>query len=201
MEVSAKMVKDLREKTGAGMMDCKKALKESDGGEQKAITWLREKGLSKAQKRSDRTAKEGIIGSYVHSNGKIGVLVEVNCETDFVAKNEKFKEFAKNVAMQIAAANPLCVWPENLPQEALEQEKAIFKKQAQDEGKPDHVVEKIVEGRMKKYYKEACLMEQPYIKDDSITVQDLLNELVASLGEKIEINRFDRMEVGETKEG
>ena len=201
MEVSAKMVKDLREKTGAGMMDCKKALKESGGDEQKAITWLREKGLSKAQKRSDRTAKEGIIGSYVHSNGKIGVLVEVNCETDFVAKNEKFKEFAKNVAMQIAAANPLCVWPENLPQEALEQEKAIFKKQAQDEGKPDHVVEKIVEGRVKKYYKEACLMEQPYIKDDSITIQDLLNELVASLGEKIEINRFDRMEVGETKEG
>jgi elongation factor Ts len=201
MEVSAKMVKDLREKTGAGMMDCKKALKESEGDEQKAVTWLREKGLSKAQKRSDRTAKEGIIGSYVHSNGKIGVLVEINCETDFVAKNEKFKEFAKNVAMQIAAANPLCVWPENLPQEALEQEKAIFRKQAQDEGKPEHVVEKIVEGRVKKYYKEACLMEQPYIKDDSITVQDLLNELVASLGEKIEINRFDRMEVGETKEG
>jgi len=201
MEVSAKMVKDLREKTGAGMMDCKKALKESGGDEQKAVTWLREKGLSKAQKRSDRTAKEGIIGSYVHSNGKIGVLVEVNCETDFVAKNEKFKEFAKNVAMQIAAASPLCVWPENLPQEAVEQEKAIFRKQAQDEGKPDHVVDKIVEGRVKKYYKEACLMEQPYIKDDSITIQDLLNELVASLGEKIEINRFDRMEVGETKEG
>jgi len=199
MEITAKMVKDLREKTGAGMMDCKKALQETDGDEKKAVNWLREKGISKAEKRSGQSAAEGIIGTYVHTNGKIGVIVEVNCETDFVAKNEKFQEFVKNISMQIAAANPLCVRPEELPQEALEQEKEVYRKQAQAEGKPERVVEQIVEGRIGKYYKEVCLMEQPYIKDDSLTVKDLLNELIAVLGEKIVINRFQRMEVGDSQ--
>ncbi|WP_027369515.1 translation elongation factor Ts [Desulfovermiculus halophilus] len=198
MEITAKMVKELREKTGAGMMDCKKALQESDGDEQKAVSWLREKGLSKAQKRAGRSASEGFIGSYVHANGKIGVLVELNCETDFVAKSDKFQELAKNLSMQIAAANPVCVRPEDLPQEYIEQEKEIYAKQARADGKPEHVVEKIVEGRVNKYYKEVCLLEQPYIKDDSIAVKDLINELVAVLGEKVEVNRFVRMEVGET---
>ncbi|MBS3780147.1 MAG: translation elongation factor Ts [Desulfovermiculus sp.] len=198
MEISAKMVKGLREKTGAGMMDCKKALQESNGDEQKAVAWLREKGLSKAQKRAGRSASEGFIGSYVHANGKIGVLVELNCETDFVAKNEKFQELAKNLSMQVAAASPLCVRPEDLPQEALEGEKSLYAKQARADGKPEQVVEKIVEGRVQKYYKEVCLLEQPYIKDDSIAVKDLINELVAVLGEKVEVTRFVRMEVGET---
>lgn len=195
MQISAKMVKELREKTGAGMMDCKKALQAADGDEKKAIAWLREKGLSKAQKRAGRTASEGIIGSYIHSNGKIGVMVEINCETDFVAKGEKFQEFAKNVAMQIAATSPVCVRPEDLPQELIDQEKAIYAKQA--EGKPENIVEKIVEGKLKKYYKEVCLLEQPFIKDDSLTIQDLINDLTAVLGEKIEIRRFTRMQVGE----
>ncbi|MFO8032721.1 MAG: translation elongation factor Ts [Desulfohalobiaceae bacterium] len=197
MEISAKMVKDLREKTGAGMMDCKKALQDTGGDEKKAITWLREKGLSKAQKKADRTAAEGFIGSYVHTTGKIGVMVELNCETDFVAKNDKFRELAKNIAMQIAAANPVCVRPEDLPQDLVDQERELYTKQAKAEGKPDQVVEKIVEGKMKKYYKEACLLQQPYIKDDALTVQDLLNELIAVLGEKVQIGRFVRMEVGE----
>lgn len=199
MEITAAMVKDLREKTGAGMMDCKKALQNTNGDEKEAISWLREKGISKAKKKSDKIASEGFIGSYIHMNGKIGVLVELNCETDFVAKNEKFKELAKNISMQVAAASPVCVSPEQLPEEMLEEEKNLYKKQAEQEGKPDHVVEKIVQGRIKKYYKEVCLLEQPYIKDDSITIQDLINEMIAVLGEKIEINRFVRMEVGETK--
>ncbi|MFP4393528.1 MAG: translation elongation factor Ts [Desulfohalobiaceae bacterium] len=197
MEISAKMVKNLREKTGAGMMDCKKALLDTDGDEKKAIIWLREKGLSKAQKKADRTAAEGFIGSYVHMNGKIGVMVEMNCETDFVAKNDKFKELAKNIAMQIAAASPVCIRPEELPQELVDQERELYAKQAKAEGKPDQVVEKIVDGKLKKYYKEVCLLEQPYIKDDSLTIKDLLNEIIAVLGEKIEIGRFVRMEVGE----
>ncbi len=201
MEISAKMVKGLREKTGAGMMDCKKALQESNGDEQKAVVWLREKGLSKAQKRAARSASEGFIGSYVHANGKIGVLVELNCETDFVAKSDKFQELAKNLSMQVAAANPVCVRPEDLPQDAIEQEKEIYANQARADGKPEQVVEKIVEGRVKKYYKEVCLLEQPYIKDDSLAVKDLINELVAVLGEKVEVTRFVRMEVGETHSG
>lgn len=200
MEISAQMVKELREKTGAGMMDCKKALQDTDGDEKKAINWLREKGLSKAQKKSDRTAAEGFIGSYVHMNGKIGVMVELNCETDFVAKNDKFQELAKNIAMQIAAASPVCVRPEDLPQELVDQERELYTKQAKAEGKPDQVVEKIVDGKMKKYYKEACLLEQPYIKDDSLTIKDLLNEIIAVVGEKIQIGRFVRMEVGEQQE-
>lgn len=200
MEISAKQVKELRDKTGAGMMDCKKALQSSKGDEQKALNWLREKGISKAQKRTDREASEGIIGSYVHMNGKIGVLVEINCETDFVAKSDKFQEFAKNISMQIAAASPVCVAPEDLPAELIEQEKTVYANQARGEGKPADVVEKIVEGRLKKYYKEVCLLEQPYIKDDSLRIQDLINELTAVLGEKMTIRRFVRMQVGEAIE-
>ncbi len=197
MKITAKMVKELRDKTGAGMMDCKRALEASDGDEEKALVWLREKGLSKAQKRAGKEASEGMIGSYIHMNGKIGVLVEINCETDFVAKSEKFQTFAKNVAMQIAAASPLCVSVEDIPKDVLEREKEIYHKQAEAEGKPENIIPRIVEGRLKKFYKEVCLLEQPYIRDDSITIQDLLNELVSVLGEKIVIRRFVRFEVGE----
>ncbi|GAB6888069.1 translation elongation factor Ts [Desulfothermus okinawensis JCM 13304] len=197
MKITAKMVKELREKTGAGMMDCKKALQESGGDEEKALAWLREKGISKAQKRAGKTASEGMIGSYIHMNGKIGVLVEINCETDFVAKSDKFQEFAKNVAMQIAASNPLYVSSEDVPEDVLEKEKQIYTNQAKEEGKPENIIPRIVEGKLKKFYKEVCLLEQPYIRDDSLSIQDLLNELVSVLGEKIVIRRFVRFEVGE----
>lgn len=198
--IDAKMVKSLRDKTGAGMMDCKKALEAASGDEEKATVWLREKGLAKAQKRSGRATSEGWIGSYIHSNGKIGVLVELKCETDFVAKSDKFKELAKDLAMQIAATSPVCVSPEQLPQDLLEKEKQIFLHQAKEEGKPENIAEKIVEGRIKKYYKEVCLQEQPFIKDDSKTVNDLINEAVAVLGENIQIGRFTRLGLGEDSE-
>lgn len=197
MAISAQMVKVLREKTGAGMMDCKKALTETNGDESKAIDWLREKGIAKAAKRAGRAASEGLIGSYIHSNGKIGVMVEVKCETDFVARSDKFQEFAKNVAMQIAAANPICLCAEDVPADLMAKEREIYKNQAIEEGKPANIAEKIVEGRLKKYYKEVCLLEQPFIKDDKVTIQDLLNELVAVLGENIQIGRFSRMALGE----
>ena len=200
MEIKAQQVKELREKTGAGMMDCKKALQSSDGDPKKAMNWLREKGLAKAEKRIGREASEGMIGSYIHMNGKIGVLVEINCETDFVAKSDKFQEFAKNISMQIAATNPVCVHSEDLPADLVEQEKSIYANQAREEGKPEQVVEKIIEGRLKKYYKEVCLLDQPFIKDDSLTIQDLMNELIAVLGEKIKVRRFVRMQVGEATE-
>lgn len=198
--IDAKMVKSLRDKTGAGMMDCKKALEAASGDEEKATVWLREKGLAKAQKRSGRATSEGWIGSYIHSNGKIGVLVELKCETDFVAKSDKFKELAKDLAMQVAATSPVCVSPEQLPQDLLEKEKQIFLHQAKEEGKPENIAEKIVEGRIKKYYKEVCLQEQPFIKDDSKTVNDLINEAVAVLGENIQIGRFTRLGLGEDSE-
>jgi len=197
MKITAKMVKELRDKTGAGMMDCKKALLESGGDEEKALAWLRQKGLSKAQKRAGKTASEGMIGSYIHMNGKIGVLVEINCETDFVAKSDKFQEFAKNIAMQIAASSPQYISPKDIPEEVLEKEKEIYVNQAKEEGKPENIIPRIVEGKLKKFYKEVCLLEQPYIRDDSLTIQDLLNELVSVLGEKIVIRRFVRFEVGE----
>ncbi len=195
--ISAATVKALRDKTGAGMMDCKKALGECDGDEEKAVAWLREKGLAKAQKRAGRATSEGVIGSYIHSNGKIGVLVEIKCETDFVARSERFLEFAKNVAMQIAAANPVCLAPEDVPADMLAKEKEIFKHQAMEEGKPEAIAEKIVEGRIKKFYKEICLLEQPFIKDDKVSIKDLLNELVGVLGENVQIGRFTRMALGE----
>ncbi len=196
MAISAQTVKALRDKTGAGMMDCKKALQESGGDEEQAIVWLRQKGLSKAAKRAGRTASEGLIGSYIHNTGKIGVMVELKCETDFVARGERFQQLAKDIAMQIAAANPVCVSPEQLPQDLLEKERSIFLEQALAEGKPANIAEKIVEGRVQKYYKEACLLEQPFIRDDKLAIKDLVNDLVAVLGEKIEIGRFVRMELG-----
>ena len=195
--ISAASVKALRDKTGAGMMDCKKALGECNGDEEKAVAWLREKGLSKAQKRAGRATSEGVIGSYIHSNGKLGVMVEIKCETDFVARSERFLEFAKNVAMQIAAANPVCVTPEEVPADLLAKEREIFKNQAMEEGKPEAIAEKIVDGRVKKFYKEICLLEQPFIKDDKVTIKDLMNELVGVIGENIQIGRFTRMALGE----
>ena len=197
MAVTAQMVKALRDKTGTGMMDCKKALSETGGDEEKAIVWLREKGLARAREKAGRAVSEGLIGSYIHSTGKIGVMVEVKCETDFVAKSDAFKELAKNVAMQIAAANPVCLAPEDLPPDMVEKEKEIFKNQALAEGKPEHIAEKIIEGRLKKYYKEVCLLDQPYIKDDKLSVRDLVGEAVAVLGENIQLGRFTRMALGE----
>lgn len=195
--ISAATVKSLRDKTGAGMMDCKKALTECAGDEEKAVAWLREKGLAKAQKRADRATSEGTIGHYIHSNGKLGVLVEIKCETDFVARSDRFQEFAKNVAMQIAAANPVCLSSEEVPADLLAREKEIYKHQAMEEGKPEAIAEKIVEGRIKKLYKEICLLEQPFIKDDKVSIQDLMNELIGVIGENVQIGRFTRLTLGE----
>lgn len=198
MAISASMVKDLREKTGAGMMDCKKALVEADGNEEKAVAYLREKGLAKAAKKAGRATSEGVIGSYIHTNGKVGVMVELKCETDFVAKNEEFQQFGRDVAMQIAAMRPLCVSPDQVPAELLEKEKEIYKNQAMEEGKPENIAEKIVEGRIKKYYKEVCLLEQPFIKDDKKTIGDLLKDLIAKLGENMQIGKFARLDLDDS---
>ena len=197
MEVSASMVKDLREKTGAGMMDCKKALSETGGDFQKAVDYLRQKGLATAAKRAGRIASEGRIGSYIHAGGKIGVMVEVNCETDFVAKTDDFQVFAKDVAMHIAASNPSYVRREEVPPEVLEREKEIYRAQARDAKKPDKIIDKIVDGKLEKFYGEACLLEQPFVKDPDITIQDLLNGFIGKVGEKVEIRRFTRFQVGE----
>ena len=197
MEVSANMVKELREKTGAGMMDCKKALSETDGDFQKALDYLRQKGLATAAKRAGRVAAEGRVGSYIHAGGKIGVMVEVNCETDFVAKTDDFQAFAKDVAMHIAASNPSYVRREEVTADVLEREKEIYRAQARDAKKPEKVMEKIVEGKLEKFYSEVCLLEQAFVKDPDITIQDLLNGLIGKLGEKIEIRRFTRYQVGE----
>ena len=199
-EISATAVKNLREKTGAGMMDCKKALVECGGNEEKAIAYLREKGLAKAAKKAGRATSQGIIGSYIHNNGKLGVMIELKCETDFVAKNEKFQAFAKDLAMQVAAANPVCVTPEQVPADLLAKEREIYKNQAMQEGKPEAIAEKIVDGRIKKFYSEVCLLEQPFIKDDKKTIKDLLNELIAVLGENMQIGRFSRLVLGEGAE-
>jgi elongation factor Ts len=197
VEVSASMVKELREKTGAGMMDCKKALAETAGDFQKALDYLRQKGLATAAKRAGRVASEGRVGSYIHAGGKIGVMVEVNCETDFVAKTDDFQAFAKDVAMHIAASNPSYVRREEVTAEVLEREKEIYRAQARDAKKPEKVMEKIVEGKLEKFYSEVCLLEQAFVKDPDITIQDLLNGLIGKLGEKIEIRRFTRYQVGE----
>jgi len=196
-QISASLVKDLRDKTGAGMMDCKKALEACAGDTDKAVSWMREKGMAKAAKKAGRATSEGLIGSYIHSNGKIGVMVEIMCETDFVARSDKFREFAKNVAMQIAAANPLCVSADQIPADVLEKEREIYKNQTLAEGKPANIVDKIVDGRIKKYHKEVCLLDQGFIRDDKLTIQDLLTELIAVLGENIQIGRFTRMALGE----
>lgn len=197
MEVTAAMVKELREKTGAGMMDCKKALTEANGDMEKAVKLLREKGLAAAAKKASRIATEGLVEAYIHGGGRIGVLVEVNCETDFVAKNEDFKNFVKEIAMQIAAAKPLYVRREEVPQEEIDREKEILRNQALNEGKPEHIVDKMVQGRIDKYFKEICLLEQPYIKDPDKTVEQLLKEQIAKIGENISIRRFSRFELGE----
>ncbi len=197
MEVTAGMVKDLREKTGAGMMDCKKALSETGGNFEKAVDYLRQKGLATAAKRAGRIASEGRIGSYVHAGGKIGVMVEVNCETDFVAKTEDFQVFAKDVAMHIAASNPSYLRREDVPLQALEREREIYRLQAREAGKPEKIIEKIIEGKIEKYYSEVCLLEQSFVKDPDLTVQELLNGLIGKLGEKIEIRRFSRFQVAE----
>ncbi|MGI6449827.1 MAG: translation elongation factor Ts [Desulfitobacteriia bacterium] len=196
-EISAATVKELRVRTGAGMMDCKKALIECNGDMDKAIDFLREKGLAAAAKKEGRIAAEGLVESYIHGGGRIGVLVEVNCETDFVSRGEEFKQFVKDIAMQIAAAKPQYVNKEDVPAEVIEHEKQILKAQALNEGKPEKIVDKMVEGRIEKFYKEVCLVEQPFIKDPDITVKDLLMEKIAKIGEKIAIRRFARYEMGE----
>ena len=198
MKISTQSVKELREKTGVGIMDCKNALQEAGGDSNKAVGILRKKGIAKAQKREGRIASEGQIQSYVHIGGKIGVLVETNCETDFSAKTEDFTNFTKNLAMHIAATNPIAISPENLPLEIVEKEKEIYKDQALLSGKPEKVVEKIVEGKLRKFFSEVCLLNQAYIKDSDITIQDLLNELKAKTGENIIIKRFIRFKLGET---
>lgn len=197
MAVSAAAVKELREKTGAGMLDCKKALEEANGDLTKASEILREKGLAAAAKKEGRIATEGLIESYIHAGGRIGVLVEVNSETDFVAKNEQFKEFVRDVALQIAAANPKYIRREEVPQEALDKEREILTNQALNEGKPEKIVEKIVEGRLSKYYEEYCLLEQPFIKDPDKTMEQLLKEKISTIGENLSIRRFVRYELGE----
>ena len=196
-KISAGMVKELREKTGAGMMDCKNALSEVNGDMEKAVEFLRKKGLATAQKRAGRALNEGIVQSYIHMTGRLGVLVEVNCETDFVAKNEDFQKFAKNIAMHIAASNPLGITPEDVPEDLIEKEKEIYRAQALEMGKPENVIDKIVEGKLKKYYEESCLLNQPYVRDTNVSVADLLNELIAKIGENISIKRFVRYQIGE----
>lgn len=189
-------VKALREQTNAGMMDCKSALKEADGDVDKAVEILRKKGISLASKKSSRSAKEGAITSYIHMNGKIGVLVEVNCETDFVARNEEFRNFIKEITMQIAASNPTYITKEEVPQDAIKKEAEIIKEQ--NRGKPEHAQEKIVEGKLNSFYQEACLMEQPFIKDPKVSIKDLLTSIIAKTGENIIIKRFVRYQLGES---
>lgn len=197
MKISTQLVKELREKTGVGIMDCKNAIQDAGGDIDKAVEILRKKGIAKAQKREGRIASEGQIQSYVHTGGRIGVLVEVNCETDFSAKTDDFTDFTKNVAMHIAATNPIALSPENLPSEVVEREKEIYRAQAIQSGKGEKVVEKIAEGRLKKFFSEVCLLNQAYVKDLNSTVQDLLNELKAKTGENIVIRRFVRFQLGE----
>jgi len=194
---SAKLVKELREKTGAGMMDCKKALVENNNDIEKAIEFLREKGLSAASKKAGRVAAEGIVDSYIHLGGKIGVLVEVNCETDFVAKTDDFKAFVKDIAMHIAASNPQYLSKEDVPEDAVEKERSVLKAQALNEGKPEHIVEKMVEGRIKKFYEEICLLNQPFVKDPDKTIEELLKEQIAKIGENVKIRRYARFQLGE----
>lgn len=195
--ITADMVKQLRERTGAGMMDCKKALSETNGDVDKAIEFLREKGLAAAAKKSGRIAAEGLVESYIHGDGRIGVLLEVNIETDFAAKNEDFRSFVKDVAMQIAASRPEYIKKEEVPAHLIEKEKEILRAQALNEGKPEKIVDKMVEGRIEKFYKEVCLLEQPFIKDPDRTIQQMLTEKIAKIGENINIRRFVRFERGE----
>lgn len=197
MSINAKTVKTLRERTGAGMMDCKKALVETDGDLEKAVDHLRKTGVAKAEKKGQRSTKEGLVFSYIHHGGKLGVLLEINCETDFVAKTEGFNNLAHNLAMQIAATSPTSISRDDMDSSLLKREKDIFIDQAKESGKPDNIIEKMVEGRVEKFYAESCLIEQQYIKDSERKVSDLLTEAVSTLGENIVINRFVRYAIGE----
>lgn len=196
MSITAAMVKELREKTGAGMMDCKNALQEGNGDIKKAIEYLRKKGMAAAQKRSVRTTKEGIIDAYIHPGNRLGVLIEVNCETDFVAKNEEFKKFIRNMAMQVAASNPLVVQKDDLSKEMIEKELDVYRSQAKEAGKPDNLIDKIAQGKLGKYYQEVCLLEQSYIRDPGKTVQDMVTDIRSVIGENIVIKRFERFQLG-----
>jgi elongation factor Ts len=197
VSISAAQVNELRKATGAGLMDCKKALTETGGDMEKSVDYLRKKGLAAASKKAGRIATEGLVGSYIHAGGKIGVLVEVNCETDFVAKNESFQTFVKDVAMHIAATAPQCVHREEVQGAVIEREKEIYRAKARESGKPDNIIEKIIEGQINKFYAEICLIEQPFVKDPDKTVQTYLNETIASIGENISIRRFSRFVLGE----
>ena len=197
MEISASLVKELRERTGAGLMDCKAALQESAGDVDKAIEYLRIKGLAKAQKKSGRDTSEGLVYSYIHPGSRIGVLVEVNCETDFVARTDDFQQFVRDVAMQVAASSPLGVDREDIPADVVEKEREVFRTQAKEEGKPDKVIDKIVDGRVEKFFSESVLLDQAFIKDDSKTIRDLVNEAIAKLGENIKVARFARFQIGQ----
>ncbi len=197
MTIDAKLVKQLRDKTGAGMMDCKKALQESNGELEKAIDFLRKSGIAKAEKKGSRVAKEGLIFSYIHHGGRLGVLLEVGCETDFVAKTDDFKNLAHDIAMQVAATNPISVSKDNVPENVIAREKDIYTDQAKSSGKPDNIIEKMVVGRLNKFYQENCLLEQTFIKDPDKKVKDLVTETIATLGENITVNRFTRFAVGE----
>ena len=194
MAVQASDVKKLRQATGAGMMDCKKALDEAAGDVDKAVEVLRKRGIAKAAKKVARETTEGLVGSYVHGNGKVATLVELNCESDFVARNEEFQQLLKDLCMQVAAAAPLAVTPDELPQDVVEKEKEIYRSEMA--GKPDHVIDKIIEGKLRKFYEEKCLLEQPFIKDDKKKIKDLLTETIAKLGENIQVHRFARFQVG-----
>ena len=197
MQVSATLVKELREKTGAGILDCKEALTTAEGDLEEAVAYLRKKGLADAKKRAGRTASEGLVGSYVHMTGKIGVLVEVNSETDFVARTDEFQDLVKNIAMQIAASNPRYLKAEEIPPEDAEKEKEIFRSQAKESGKPEKVIEKITEGKFKKYLTDVCLLDQAYIREPEITMNQLVQSVIAKLGENIEVRRFVRFQLGE----
>ena len=197
MEITASLVKELRDKTGVGIMDCKKALRECEGNIDQSVDYLRKKGIATAKKRGRRLTSEGQVQAYIHAGGKIGVLVEVNCETDFSGKTEDFAGFVRNIAMQIAATNPVSIDRKGIPSDILDKERDIYATQAKESGKPEKVIEKIVEGKMKKFYSESCLLEQAYVKNPDISVQDLLNEMMAKTGENIVISRFARFQLGE----
>jgi elongation factor Ts len=196
LTISTETIRELREKTGVGIMDCKNALKECEGNIEKAIEYLRKKGIATAQKRGGRAASQGQVQSYIHAGGKIGVLIEVNCETDFTGKTEDFTQFSKDLAMQIAATNPIAIDRQGIPEKILEKEREIYMTQAKESGKPEKVLDKIVEGKLTKFYADACLLEQPFVKNADITVQDLLNDLIAKTGENIVIRRFARFQLG-----
>jgi len=197
LEITSTMVKELRTKTGAGMMDCKEALAAVDGDFEKAIDFLRKKGLSAATKRSSKAAKDGTVASYIHMGGRIGVMVEINCETDFVAKTEDFQTMARDIAMHIAASNPLCVRPDEIAGDVLEREKEIYRSQLREEKKPEKIWDKIIEGKLKKYYEDVCLVEQKFVKNQDVTVGSLINNMIAKTGENIVIRRFTRFQLGE----